>query len=116
MLIITPLVLGSRLDAVSMLSMVYYVNLVCNVLFAFMNFRKTGLFAFALLAFVLSDTLLGFRFLSDYFLIPRGSFVYYVILFGKRLFYPLYIIAQISIPISIALRRLKKIPPSTLDK
>ena len=112
MLIITPLVLGSRVDAVSMLSMVYYVNLVCNVLFAFMNFRKTGLFAFALLAFVLSDTLLGFRFLSDYFLIPRGSFIYYAIFFGRKIYYPLYILSQVLMPLSMASRKMKKIQAS----
>ena len=108
MLIITPLVLGARVDAVSMLSMVYYVNLVCNVLFAFMNFKKTGLFAFALLAFVLSDTLLGFQSLSDYFLIPRGSFIYYAVFFGKRIFYPFYILSQICIPISVVSGKLKR--------
>ncbi len=107
-LIITPIVLGSRVDAVAMLSIFYYAHLVCNVLFSFLNFRKMGLFALALLAFLLSDTLLGFQSLSDYFLIPRGSFIYYAVFFGKRLFYPLYIISQITIPISIALKKLKQ--------
>lgn len=107
MLIITPLVLGSRVDAVSMLSMFYYANLTCNVLFAFMNFRSSRIFALALLSFILSDTLLGFQFLSDYFLIPRGSFIYYAIFFGKRIFYPFYILSQILMPISIASRKMK---------
>ena len=106
-LIITPVVLGSRVDAVAMLSVFYYANLLCNVLFSLMNFKQSGLFALALLAFVLSDTLLGFQSLSDYFLIPRGSFIYYVVFFGKKIFYPLYIVSQVTIPISIALRRLK---------
>ena len=109
MLIITPLVLGSRVDAVSMLSMFYYANLACNVLFSFLNFKSSRIFAFALLSFILSDTLLGFQFLSDYFLIPRGSFVYYVILFGKRICYPFYILSQILMPISMASRRMKKL-------
>lgn len=107
MLIITPLVLGSRVDAVSMLSMFYYANLTCNVLFAFMNFRSSRIFALALLSFILSDTLLGFQFLSDYFLIPRGSFIYYAIFFGKRIFYPFYILSQILMPISMASRKMK---------
>lgn len=107
MLIITPLVLGSRVDAVSMISMFYYANLTCNVLFAFMNFRSSRIFALALLSFILSDTLLGFQFLSDYFLIPRGSFVYYAIFFGKRICYPFYILSQILMPISMASRKMK---------
>lgn len=107
MLIITPLVLGSRVDAVSMLSMFYYANLTCNVLFAFMNFRSSRIFALALLSFILSDTLLGFQFLSDYFLIPRGSFIYYAIFFGKRICYPSYILSQILMPISMASRKMK---------
>ena len=109
-LILTPIVLGSRVDTVAMLSVFYYANLICNVMFSFLNFKQTGLFAIALLSFVLSDTLLGFQSLSDYFLIPRGSFIYYAVLFGKRIFYPLYIFSQIAIPISFALKRLKKQP------
>ena len=107
-LIVTPLVLGARVDAVAMLSVFYYANLLCNVLFSMLNFRKSGLFALALLFFVLSDTLLGFQSLSDYFLIPRGSFIYYAVFIGKRIFYPLYILSQICIPISVASERLKK--------
>ena len=106
--VITPIVLGSRVDAVAVLSVFYYANLLCNVLFSLLNFKQTGLFALALLAFVLSDTLLGFQSLSDYFLIPRGSFIYYAVFFGKRIFYPLYIVSQVAIPISIALKRLKR--------
>ena len=109
LLIITPIVLGSRMDAVSILSMFYYANLTCNVLFAFLNFRSSCVFAFALLAFILSDTLLGFQYLGDYFLIPRGSFVYYAIYYGKRVCYPFYILSQMLIPISMASRKLKKI-------
>ena len=112
MLIITPLVLGSRIDAVSMLSMFYYTNLVCNVLFAFLNFKSSALFALALLAFMLSDTLLGFQYLSDYFLIPRGSFIYYAIFFGKKICYPFYILSQMLIPISMVSRKMKKLSTS----
>lgn len=108
MLIITPLVLGSRMDAVSMLSMFYYAHLTCNVLFAFLNFKSSCIFAFALLAFILSDTLLGFQYLSDYFLIPRGSFIYYAILYGRKICYPFYILSQILMPISMFSRKLKK--------
>ena len=108
-LIATPLVLGSRVDAVAVLSIFYYANLICNVLFAFLNFRKSWLFALALLAFILSDTILGFQSLSDYFLIPRGSFIYYAVYFGRRLFYPLYIISQITIPLSVVFGRLNDV-------
>ena len=108
MLIVTPLVLGSRLDAVAMLSMFYYANLVCNLLFAFMNFKQSRLFALALLAFAISDTLLGFQSLSSYFLIPRGSFIFYAVQIGKRIFYPLYILSQVTIPLSVAFRNKRK--------
>ena len=107
-LVITPIVLGSRLDALSMLSIFYYVNLLCNLVFAFLNFKQSGIFAIALLAFILSDTVIGFQSLSNYFLIPRGSFVFVVIQLGKQIFYPLYIFAQISISLSIAFRRLRQ--------
>ena len=109
MLIITPLVLGSRMDTVSILSMFYYAHLICNVLFAFLNFKSSRIFALALLAFILSDTLLGFQYLSDYFLIPRGSFIYYAIFFGKKICYPFYILSQLLIPISMISRKMRKI-------
>ena len=106
-LIVTPVVLGSRMDAVALISVFYYANLICNVVFAFVNFRQSGVFAIALLAFILSDTLLGFQSLSSYFLIPRGSFIFYVVQVGKSIFYPLYILSQVLIPVSVASRRLK---------
>lgn len=108
-LIVTSLVLGSRVDAVAVISIFYYANLLCNVLFALLNFKSSRLFALALLFFILSDTLLGFQALSDYFLIPRGSFIYYAVLIGKRIFYPLYILSQGCIPISVRGRK-KRIP------
>ena len=106
-LIVTPVVLGSRMDAVALISVFYYANLICNVVFSFVNFRQSGVFAIALLAFILSDTLLGFQSLSSYFLIPRGSFIFYVVQVGKSIFYPLYILSQVLIPVSVASRRLK---------
>jgi hypothetical protein len=104
-LIVTPLVLGARVDAVAVISIFYYANLLCNVLFALLNFKSSRLFALALLFFILSDTLLGFQALSDYFLIPKGSFIYHAVLIGKRIFYPLYILSQVCIPISVRGRR-----------
>ena len=104
-LIVTPIVLGSRLDAISMISVFYYANLICNLLFACLNFKGSGLFALALLAFAVSDTVIGFQSLSSYFLISRGSFIFVVTRLGKDIFYPLYIISQITIPISVVLRR-----------
>ena len=106
-LIVTPVVLGSRMDAVALISVFYYANLICNVVFSFVNFRQSGVFAIALLAFILSDTLLGFQSLSSYFLIPRGSFIFYAVQVGKSIFYPLYILSQVLIPVSVASRRLK---------
>lgn len=106
-LIVTPAVLGSRLDAVAVLSVFYYGNLFCNLVFAFCNFKESKLFAFALLAFILSDTLLGFLSLSDYFLIARGSLIYRIVRIGKNIFYPLYIVSQVSIPISIVSKKIK---------
>lgn len=105
----TFLVLGSRVDAVAVLSLFYYANLFCNVLFSLLHFRKSRILALALLSFLLSDTLLGLSCLRDYFLIPRGSLLWAVIAFGSDIFYPLYIISQISVPLSLASRKGKQI-------
>ena len=114
-LIVTPIVLGPRLDAISMISVFYYANLICNLLFGFLNFKQSRLFTLALFAFAFSDTIIGFQSLSSYFLIPRGSFIFYAIRIGKDIFYPLYIIAQISIPLSVAFRKAGAAPTANAD-
>ena len=63
---VTLLVLGFDADPVAVISMFYYVNLVLNVIFAFLDYGNTGIFAIGLLCFMISDTVIGFHELDQY--------------------------------------------------
>lgn len=64
-IIATLAVLKGKTDALSIVSMLYYANLIVNAVFAFVHFRKSPAFAIGLLLFVLCDTIVGFKELSN---------------------------------------------------
>lgn len=73
------LVLGESADALAIFSAIYYANLVCNTVFAFLDFKRWGIFAVGLLAFALCDASIGFTFLANEYLgAAEGSFLYAV--------------------------------------
>ena len=106
-LIVTSVVLGNRADLLSMLSVFYYAQLILNLLFSFLQFKKLRTLAIGFSLFIISDTLIGFDSLSGYLLIPRGSFIYFAVKNGSRLVMPLYLAAQILIPLSLLPRKRK---------
>lgn len=57
--IITIIVLKEKTDALSLVSMLYYTNLILNVIFAFIHFKKSPVLAIGLLLFLLCDTIIG---------------------------------------------------------
>lgn len=58
-IIIAIVVLKEKTDAVSLISMFYYANLIINIVFAFVQYKKSPLFAIGLLLFLGCDTLVG---------------------------------------------------------
>jgi len=106
-LFITALVLGSRTDLLALLSVFYYAHLLLNVIFSYLQFKKLHIFAIALTLFIVSDTLIGFGNLSSYLLIPRGSFVFFLLRLFRGFVMPLYLAAQIMIPLSLLPRKRK---------
>ncbi len=80
---ITPIVLRDRLDAVAVLSALYYVNLILNVIFAFILTRGKGkrgkyLLPIGLALFALCDLFVGFAGLAPYFDIAEGTLGYFL--------------------------------------
>ena len=63
---ITFAVLGKNVDAVAVVSMFYYVNLILNAIFAFISFKKHYILAIGLLLFILCDTVIGFSLIKTY--------------------------------------------------
>ncbi len=108
---LTFLVLGPGADPVAVISMFYYVNLFLNVIFAFLDFQNTGVFALGMLCFIISDTVIGFHELDDY--IGRDPVVMEVMNHIRRskidLVYGFYLPAQLLIAMSPAHKLFKKL-------
>ena len=107
--VLTLAVLGPAADGVALVSMFYYANLLINVVFSFINFKKHGIFAIALLIFILSDTIIGFNNLEKYLFVSRRSLAYYIANSEFDLTYVLYLPSQILLAISLIPQKLKKL-------
>lgn len=75
-LIVCKAVLGDSADILSMISLFYYANLLCNVIFSFAEFRKMPCFAIGLLCFAFCDLFVGLGMLDEYLPVEYGSLVY----------------------------------------
>ena len=105
----TLLVLGSSADAVAIVSMFYYANLLINIVFAFIQFKKPGFFSVGLLLFALCDALIGFAFLDGYLPIPPDSFIYKIIHPGFDLAWAFYLPSQTLLALSLWEHRLETV-------
>ena len=73
-IIITIIVLKEKTDAVSIISMFYYANLIVNIVFAFVQYKSSKLFAIGLLLFLGCDTLVGINALvTQYITSPNAQ-------------------------------------------
>ena len=99
--LLTVFVLGDKCDAVALISMFYYANLLLNIVYAFLAGRRERLFAVGLLLFVLCDTLIGISCLDAYFTIPADSFLYQIIHPGFDLAWAFYVPSQTLIAASL---------------
>ncbi|MBE5757037.1 MAG: hypothetical protein E7342_04465 [Clostridiales bacterium] len=72
--IITILVLKEKLDYLSVISMFYYANLVLNVVFALINYKKFPLLTIGVVLFLLCDTVIGLQFVFNMFGVTNGVF------------------------------------------
>ncbi len=105
----TFIVLGSSADAVAVISMFYYANLITNIVFAFAEFKKNSIFAIGLLLFACCDALIGFAFLDGYLAIPADSIIYKIIHPGFDLAWAFYLPSQALLSISLFPRHLRSI-------
>ena len=74
-LIITLFVLKQSVNALAVVSMFYYTNILLNLVYSFIQFKKAPIFALGMLLFVFCDTVLGFSFLPDFLPIKEGSII-----------------------------------------
>lgn len=106
-IVITWAVLGDSTDAVALVSMFYYANLFLNIVFAFIQFEKPGLFAIGLLLFILCDTVIGFSLIDTYLPVAKDSFIYRVIYPGFDLAWAFYLPSQALLAVSLFPKRIK---------
>ena len=115
---VTLLVLGLNADPVAVISMFYYVNLLLSVIFAFLDFENTGVFALGLLCFIISDTVIGFNEIDKYFI--ETPMVREVIMHIKRskidLVYGFYLPSQALIAMGPAYKLFKKLDKEQIER
>ena len=101
-------VLGSSADAVAAVSMFYYANLILNIVFAFIAFKKSWVFAIGLLLFALCDTVIGLSLINTYLPISEDSFIYKLINPGFDLAWAFYLPSQALLAVSLLPKIVKK--------
>lgn len=98
---VTVPVLGGNTDAVALLSLFYYANLILNMVFAWKKAPEDILMAVGLTLFFLCDTLIGFAFLGDYLAVPEGSLIDRINHPGFDLAWAFYLPSQMLLAISL---------------
>lgn len=99
------LVLGKATDAVALISLFYYANLVLNIVFAWTQASKRFIMAAGLTLFLLCDTLVGFAFLDSYLTVEKGSLIDRINHPGFDLAWAFYLPSQMLLAVSLLPRR-----------
>lgn len=107
---VTAAVLRQGTDALALVSMTYYVNLILNLLFAILQFRACPLLAIGFFLFLCCDTVVGLEMLHLYFPISPDSHLYKLIHPGFNLAWAFYLPSQVLLALSLLPKRCKKEP------
>lgn len=107
--IIVFLVIKNKTDLLSCISVCYYVNLIFNIISAFMSFNKNRLFAIALVLFLICDTVVGLQVAAGGYLdIAEGSLIYKIIFSGFNLAWLFYLPSQALLALTSLKNHIKK--------
>lgn len=95
------LILEEKTDALALVSICYYANLIMNTIAAFTQFRHRKLFPIGLVLFILCDTVIGLQVASGAYLpIGEHSLLYRIIFCGFNLAWLFYLPSQVLIALS----------------
>lgn len=100
-LIVTVSVLQKKTDALALVSMLYYANLILNLLFSCFRFRSRALLAIGFLLFLLCDTVIGLDLMNAYLPIPEDALLYRIIRPGFNLAWMFYLPSQVLLALSL---------------
>lgn len=99
--LIAVLVLKENLDALALVSVCYYANLIMNMVAAFTQWRRNRLLPIAFVLFILCDTIIGLQVASSGYLpIVEGSWLYNLIFSGFNTAWMFYLPSQVLISLS----------------
>ena len=102
-LIVPMLVLKSLVNYLVLITMFYFANLLINCIYAFIDYKKSPLFAWGLLFFILCDIFVGFQ--QGYELgvlgIEQSSFIYKLFFAPFNFIWLFYTISQCLIVLSM---------------
>lgn len=107
-LIATYIVLGENTDALSLVSMFYYVNLVLNIVFSFLNFKNSWIFTLGLICFVICDTFIGLANIGAYIDLNNNPFLLKLLHPGFNAAWAFYVPSQMLLAISLLPNKIKK--------
>lgn len=100
-LAVTFAVLQEKADALAVISLCYYANLILNIITAFTIFSTSRLFPIALVLFALCDTIIGLQVASNAYLpLSENSLLYRIIFMDFNLSWFFYLPSQVMIALS----------------
>ena len=99
--LVAVLILKEKLDALAMVSVCYYANLILNMIAAFTQWRRNKMLPIGFVLFILCDTIIGLQVASDGYLpIAEGSWLYNLIFSGFNTAWMFYLPSQVLIALS----------------
>ena len=98
-------VLGKSADAVAVVSVFYYANLVLNIIVAWTQLPRKIVTAVGLTLFLCCDTVIGMAFLDDYITVSETAFIYRIIHPGFDLAWAFYLPSQMLLSVSLLPKR-----------
>ena len=107
-LIATCIVLGKNADALALISMFYYANLISNLVFSFINFKSSQILTIGLVFFLLCDTFIGLSNIGPYISISENSLLYKILFPGLDMAWLFYVPSQMLLAVSLLPNRIKK--------
>lgn len=100
------MVLGDKTDLLSILSILYYSNLILNIFAAFSQFKVEKLAAIGFLLLILCDTVIGLQVACNGYLpISENSIIYKIIFMDFHLSWAFYLPSQVIISLCARYKR-----------
>ena len=98
---VTAIVLKESTDALALVSLCYYANLIMNIVTAFAGFQNNKLLSIGFVLFLLCDTVIGLQVAcGGYLPIEEGSILYHIIFMPFNLAWFFYLPSQVLISLS----------------